>query len=56
MTGTIIDQYILNKLVEVYLPEINKHFQMINFDIAPITLQWFVSLFSQNLNYEVLKF
>jgi hypothetical protein len=53
MAGTIIDQYILNKLVEIYLPELNKHFQQINFEITPITLQWFVSLFSQNLNCEV---
>ena len=53
MAGTIIDQYILNKLVEVYLPDIHKLFHHINFEIAPITLQWFVSLFAQNLNYDV---
>ena len=56
MAGTIIDQYILNKLVEIYLPELYKHFKIINFDLAPITLQWFISIFSQNLNYDVRIF
>ena len=54
MAGIIVDQYILNKLISIYLPDLNKLFQKLGFDIAPITLQWFVSIFAQNLLLEVI--
>jgi hypothetical protein len=55
MAGVIVDQCILNKLVCVYYPDLYSLFEKLEFDIAPITLQWFVSIFAQNLNPEVMK-
>ena len=53
MAGVIIDQYILSKLVANYYPQLFALFENVSFDIAPITLQWFVSVFAQNLHLEV---
>ena len=54
MAGIIVDQIILNKLISVYFPEVYSLLDKLSFDLGPITLQWFVSIFAQNLNIEVL--
>ena len=56
MAGTIIDQYILQSLIVKFMPELAKFFDEIGFDLTPMTLQWFISLYAQNLPYEVIKF
>ena len=53
MTGTIIDQMILQQLIQRYIPALYTFFEQRGFDLAPISLQWFISLFSQSLYYEV---
>ena len=55
MAGTIIDQYILQSLISKFMPELSNFFDEMGFDLAPITLQWFISIFAQNLTYEVNK-
>lgn len=54
MIGTIIDQTILQQLIHRLMPKLYSFFESTGFDLAPVSLQWFISLFSQNLSYEVI--
>jgi len=54
MIGTIIDQSILQQLILRLMPKLHNFFESTGFDLAPVSLQWFISLFSQNLSYDVL--
>ncbi len=53
MAGILIDQKIFDKLITVYNESIFKKFEKVGLMLETMTIQWFVSIFSQSLNENV---
>ena len=56
MIGTMVDQRILKKMVKVIFPDIINHLKKLDMQLHPITIQWFISLFSYSFQSDVLDF
>jgi len=58
MTGVMVDCAIFNRLLQIYLPDLNTFFIEKNFELNlnNIIFKWFVSLFSNYLPENVNKF
>ena len=56
MAGILIDQKIFDRLIFVYNESVFKKFEKVGLMLETITIQWFVSMFSQNLNEKVIFF
>ncbi len=50
MIGVLIDQKIFIKIVKVTMPILWAHLKRLSLDPSLVTLQWFICLFSYNLN------
>lgn len=55
MEGVLVDQKILNDLIEITLPEVSKKLKSFNIDCSIFSIQWFVCLFSRNLDKRIFE-
>jgi hypothetical protein len=55
LAGIIIDCSILIKLIKIYLPNLYNHLAEIGYELSlnNVLYKWFVSVFIQNLSYEL---
>lgn len=49
MIGVLVDQRIFNDLIDEHLPKIAQKFKELSFDTSLFSIQWFVCIFSKNL-------
>ena len=54
MNGVIVDQRCLEQLLKDQIPAIGKHFRKVEFDCQAIIFQWFVCLFANSLDAEIV--
>lgn len=55
MEGVLVDQKILNDLIEIILPEVSNKLKFLNIDCSIFSIQWFVCLFSRNLDRRIFE-
>ena len=53
MIGVLVDQKLFNKMLKVLMPALHGHFKSLALDASLVSLQWFICLFSYNLQHEV---
>ncbi len=53
MIGVLIDQKLFCRMIKLIMPNVWSFFKRINLDPSLVSLQWFVCLFSYNLQPEV---
>ena len=53
MIGVLVDQKVYSQLVKKMLPLLSSYLEKLNLDPSLVSLQWFVCLFSCNLQHEV---
>ena len=58
MAGVMIDSTILNKMIQIYIPDLYQFLKVNNYEffLTNVTYKWFLSLFSQNISENVFKF
>jgi len=54
MLGARVDQRIIEELIRRNFPRLQDHFEANGYMAGMVTLQWFTTLFSYSLNFEVL--
>jgi hypothetical protein len=53
MVGLLVDQQVFKDLISKLLPKLSKHLEEIGFDPSLLVFQWFVSIYSNNINETV---
>lgn len=53
LIGAQADQEVLKEIADQKLPDLFAHFRTFDFDLASITLNWFLPLFFDSLPFEV---
>ncbi|CDW83411.1 gtpase-activating protein [Stylonychia lemnae] len=53
MVGILIDQKVLKYYIQDLMPQLFEHLDTIKFDPSLFIFQWFVCLFSNNINYDI---
>ncbi len=53
MIGVLVDQKIFTQLVREIMSQLSSYIEELNLDLSLVSLQWFVCLFSYNLQPEV---